>query len=78
MNVARGNSMLVMTKKVRNKAQQGWLLLAVMGVLLVMSYAIVMLMAQSQLQLRSIQQAQESSQDRVSKWPPVYSPRGQQ
>jgi hypothetical protein len=51
--------------------QQGWLLLAVVMIVLLVTLGVVMLMSQGQLSLRSARQDHHSIQDKINQWPPM-------
>jgi len=49
--------------------QKGWLLLAVMMIVLLIALGVVMLMSQAQLSLRSVRQEHQAIQVRINQWP---------
>jgi sensor domain CHASE-containing protein len=55
--------------------QQGWLLLAVVMIVLLVALGVVMLMSQAQLNLRSVRQEHQAIQEKVSQWPPLLDNR---
>jgi predicted PurR-regulated permease PerM len=59
---------------VRNR-QKGWLLLAVMMMVLMIALGVVTLMSQSQLSLRSVRQEHQAMQEKINQWPPLLNKR---
>ncbi|MFT7179306.1 MAG: hypothetical protein ACI84B_001535, partial [Oceanospirillaceae bacterium] len=51
--------------------QQGWLLLAVVMITLLIALGVVMLMSQGQLSLRSVRQDHHAIQENINQWPPM-------
>ena len=58
----------------RNR-QKGWLLLAVMMMVLMIALGVVTLMSQSQLSLRSVRQEHQAMQEKINQWPPLLNKR---
>ena len=57
------------------RLQKGWLLLAVVMIVLLVALGAVMLMSQAQLSLRSVRQEHQAIQDKVIEWPPMLDDR---
>jgi len=55
--------------------QKGWLLLAVMMIVLLIALGVVMLMSQAQLSLRSVRQEHQAIQVKINQWSPVLNNR---
>lgn len=51
--------------------QQGWLLLAVIVIVMLISLGVVMLMSQAQLSLKSVAQEHQAMQEKIDQWPPL-------
>jgi hypothetical protein len=51
--------------------QQGWLLLVVVMITLLIALGVVMLMTQGQLSLRSVRQDHHAIQENINQWPPM-------
>ena len=58
----------------RNR-QKGWLLLAVMMMVLMIALGVVTLMSQSQLSLRSVRQEHQAMQEKINQWLPLLNKR---
>ena len=71
MCVANQAAMRVATRR----AQRGWLLLAVVMVVLLIALGVAMLMSQAQLSLRSVRQEHQALQEKLNRWPPVLKNR---
>jgi|TARA_B110000503_G_scaffold55267_1_gene88707 sensor domain CHASE-containing protein len=57
------------------RAQKGWLLLAVVMMVLLIALGVAMLMSQAQLSLRSVRQEHQALQEKLKLWPPVLKHR---
>ena len=55
--------------------QKGWLLLAVVMIVLLIALGVVMLMSQAQLSLRSVRQEHQAIQVKINTWPPLLNNR---
>ncbi|MFT5929899.1 MAG: sensor domain CHASE-containing protein [Oceanospirillaceae bacterium] len=55
--------------------QKGWLLLAVLMIVLLVALGVVMLMSQTQLSLRSVRQEHQAIQEKVNQWPRLLNNR---
>ena len=51
--------------------QQGWLLLAVVMIVLLIALGVVMLMSQGQLSLQSVRQDHHAIQEKINQWLPM-------
>jgi len=51
--------------------QKGWLLLAVIVILMLISLGVIMLMSQAQLSLKSVAQEHQVIQEKINQWPPL-------
>jgi|TARA_B110000261_G_scaffold29544_1_gene33453 sensor domain CHASE-containing protein len=71
MYVANQAAMRVATRQ----AQKGWLLLAVVMMVLLVALGVAMLMSQAQLSLRSVRQEHQALQEKLNRWPPVLKKR---
>jgi len=58
-----------------NNGQKGWLLLAVVMIVLLIALGVVMLMSQAQLSLRSVRQEHQAIQVKINTWPPLLNNR---
>lgn len=56
-------------------AQKGWLLLAVVMMVLLIALGVAMLMSQAQLSLRSVRQEHQALQEKLNQWPPLLKNR---
>ena len=71
MYVANQAAMRVAT----SHAQKGWLLLAVVMMILLIALGVAMLMSQAQLSLRSVRQEHQALQEKLNQWPPLLKNR---
>jgi predicted PurR-regulated permease PerM len=55
--------------------QKGWLLLAVLMIVLLVALGVVMLMSQTQLSLRSVRQEHQAIQEKINQWPRLLNNR---
>ena len=55
--------------------QKGWLLLAVVMIVLLIALGVAMLMSQAQLSLRSVRQEHQATQEKITQWPPLLNNR---
>ena len=53
------------------REQKGWLLLAVIVMLMLISVGVVMLMSQAQLSLRGVAQEHQAMQEKINQWQPL-------
>jgi len=63
------------SRPTKTHMQKGWLLLAVMMIVLLIALGVVMLMSQAQLSLRSVRQEYQAIQVRINQWPPLLNNR---
>lgn len=56
--------------------EQGWLLLVVTMILLLIALGVLSLMAQAQLSLKSVRQGHQATQEKIDQWPRLLKSRG--
>jgi len=57
------------------RKQKGWLLLAVVVIVLMIALGVSMLMSQARLSLRSVSQEHQALQEKINQWPPLLNNR---